>query len=63
MLYIAAVRTGFRDKVVLDIGFVRSNYNIADGLTKGMCQAALRKADSSGKLSFPPEQWIIPNYI
>eukprot|EP00171_Calliarthron_tuberculosum_P023641 IDg23641t1 len=36
MLDIAAAREGFRDKVISDIGFVRSSSNLADGLTKKM---------------------------
>lgn len=41
MLDIAAAREGFCDKTISDIGFVRSNHNIADGLTKSMSQASL----------------------
>lgn len=59
MLDIAAAREGFRDKVISDIGFVRSSHNIADGLTKSMSQAALQNAVSSGELNVVPEQWIV----
>lgn len=59
MLDIAAAREGSRDKVISDIGFVRSSQNIADGLTKSMTQAALRDAISTGNLDVRPEQWII----
>ena len=61
MLDIAAAREGFRDKVISDIGFVRSSQNLADGLTKPMAQASLRVVLSTGFLDVKPEQWIIRN--
>lgn len=61
MLDIAAAREGFRDKIISDIVFVRTNQNIADGLTKPKLQAALQRVLSSGILSSKPEQWIIRN--
>lgn len=48
MLDIAAARDGFRDKIISDIGFVRSLKNLADGLTKPMSQAELQEVVSSG---------------
>ena len=59
MLDIAAAREGFKEKVISDIGFVRSSRNLADGLTKAMSQAALRQVVKSGFLEVRPEQWII----
>ena len=61
MLDIAASREAFRDKVISDIGFVRSNKNLADGLTKEMNQSALRKFLDTGTLVVDPDQWIIRN--
>jgi len=61
MLDIAAAREGFRDRVISDIGFVRSSHNLADGLTKPMQQAALQSVLKSGKLTTRAEQWIIRN--
>ncbi len=61
MLDIGAAREGFGDKVISDIGFIRSSNNIADGLTKSMSQAALQAAVSTGMLAIHPEQWIIRN--
>lgn len=61
MLDIAAAREGFRDRVILDIGFVRSNDNLADGLTKPMQQAALQRVLKSGNLQTRAEQWVIRN--
>ena len=59
MLDIAAAREGFRDKLISDIGFVRSSMNLADGLTKSMNQARLREVITSGHLDISPELWII----
>ena len=59
MLDIAAAREGFRDHVISDIGFVRSNHNLADGLTKHMSQASLIQAMRSCHVDINPEQWII----
>jgi len=59
MLDIAATREGFRNKVISDIGFVRSSNNLADGLTKAMSQAALQQVISTGRINVTPEQWII----
>ena len=59
MLYIAASREAFRDRVISHIGFVRSKQNIADGLTKGLNQSALRKVLGSAMVDIDPEKWII----
>ena len=59
MLDIAAAREGFKNRVISDIGFVRSSYNIADGLTKSMQQRALQQVLRTGHLNVRPEQWII----
>ena len=59
MLDIAAAREGFRDRIISDIGFVRSSQNLADGLTKSMSQAKLREVLVSGNLQVVPEQWIV----
>lgn len=48
MLDIAAAREGFKNGVISDIGFVRSSYNIADGLTKSMQQKALQEVLRTG---------------
>ena len=59
MLDIAAAREGFRDKVISDIGFVRSSKNVADGLTKPMSQAVLHRVITTGTLAIATEQWIV----
>ena len=62
MLDIAAARGGFRDKVISEIGFVRTSDIVANGLTKGMSQAVLRDVISTGELNVRAEQWIVRNY-
>eukprot|EP00171_Calliarthron_tuberculosum_P020652 IDg20652t1 len=47
MLDIAAAREGFCNRIISDIGFVRSKANLADGLTKSMSQAALQRVVST----------------
>lgn len=61
MLHIPAAREGFRDNLTSDIGFVRSNSNIADGLTNPMNQAALRNVLNNEFIEVRPEQWIVPS--
>lgn len=58
MLDISATRQDFKRHEVSDIGFVRSEENISDGLTKSRDQGKLR-ACLSGTLQVVPEQWII----
>ena len=61
MLDIAAARQGFKNKVISDIGFVRSSKNVADGLTKPMSQAMLHEILHTGTIQVSPEQWIVRN--
>ena len=56
---IAATREAFKSGVISDIGFNKSNKNIADGLTKSMSQAMLRKVMETGVLDIQADQWII----
>ena len=59
MLDIAAAREGFLKHEISDIGFVRTKFNLADGLTKRMQQSALRKVLSEGRIHPKVDQWII----
>lgn len=61
MLDIAVAREQFRVADVSDIGLVRSEDNLADGLTKSMQQAALRDCVASGTIRTNPVQTIIRN--
>lgn len=42
MLDVAVTRESFRDEVIYDIRFVRSDLNVARGLTKPMKQKAFQ---------------------
>lgn len=59
MLYIAAAHEGFKERVISDIGFVKSSQNIADGLTKSMQPAALRSVLETGPVEVRPQQRVI----
>eukprot|EP00171_Calliarthron_tuberculosum_P016715 IDg16715t1 len=59
MLFIAAARRNFLDKIIPDIGFVRSSANLSDGLKNFMSQAVIQSAVSSSMLVAKLEQWII----
>lgn len=59
MLPIAATRETFSQKVILDIGFVGSNKNIADILTKEMNQSKVKKVLNNGCIPVEPEQRVL----
>lgn len=59
MLDVACAREGFRNMEINDIGFIRSNYNLADGLTKSMKQAGLLSVMNTSRLDYEVDQWII----
>ena len=59
MLDVAAARKGFETKDISNIGLVPSAYNIADGLTKPMQQAAIRNLLETHSHVPSPTQWII----
>ena len=59
MLDVYAAREGYTSQCISNIGFVRSEYNIADGLTKPKVQAALFNVVNSGKHRPEVEQWIM----
>ena len=59
MLDIAAAREGFRDEIISDVGFVRTNHNLADSLTKPMKQTMLQSVLAAGQVKIYVEQWII----
>ena len=63
MLDIAAAREAFRVEDITDICLVRSDDNIADGLTKTMSQAALRDVMLNGRCDVKPVQSIIRDRI
>ena len=59
MLDVAASREGFKNKDISNIGLVRSEHNIADGLTKQMAQGTIRNLLETSTHQPQPVQWII----
>ena len=59
MIDIAAAREGFKNKLISDFGFVRTNHMLADGLTKSMSQVALQEVLCTAKYRAKVEQWIV----
>ena len=59
MLDIHATKQAYQSREISNIGFVRSENNLADGLTKEKKQRALFDAMVTGKHEIVCEQWII----
>ena len=59
MLDISCPRQVFQRNEISDVRYVRSNQNLADGLTKKMKQEAIREVFQTGEWKVEPEQWII----
>lgn len=59
MIYVAAAREAYQRNEIFNVGLVKSEHNVADGLTKlGPC-AALDTVLRTGKDTNPVQQWII----
>ena len=63
MLDIHATREAYRHQEISNIGFVRSQYNLADGLTKPKMQGSLLGVLRKGQHQVQCEQWIIQNML
>ena len=59
MLDLYAAREGYKSRDISNIGFIRSQYNTADSLTKPMKKETLRELMPTAKLNTNVEQWII----
>lgn len=59
MLYVASTSENFRVSEISDIGFVRSEFNIVEGLKKMMSQSLLRDVSISGNILVLHVQLII----
>ena len=56
---VSAVRNAYEDFEISDVGFVRSEFNPADGFTKvGKC-SAFDEVIRTGKYKLPIDQWVI----
>ena len=58
MIDIAGVKQAYKAKEIHTLGFIRTNYNVADALTKVKACDAMRKTLRTGKLEHPIEQWV-----
>ncbi|CDF33317.1 unnamed protein product [Chondrus crispus] len=59
MIDIAAAREAYNENEISNVGLVRSEHNVADGLTKPKYCKALESLLRTGKDENPVEQWII----
>ena len=59
MLDISCARQAFQRNEISDTGYVRSDQNLADGLTKKVKQEAIREVFQTEEWKVEPEQWII----
>jgi hypothetical protein len=59
MVDIAAAREAYHERIISNIGLIRSEFNIADGLTKAGPNEALRKFLVTHCLDHPIEQYVI----
>ena len=59
MLDIHAARQAYKLHEISNIGFVKTNGNLADGLTKSNMQSALYSIMCTAKHEVEAEQWII----
>ena len=55
MLDVYAARQAYKEHDISNVGFVRSNQNIADGLTKCINHEAILNVITTGKLSIKVE--------
>ena len=63
MVDIAAAREAYHEWIISNIGLIRSEFNIADGLTKAGPNEALRKFLITHCLDHPIEQYVTNGQI
>jgi hypothetical protein len=61
MVDVTAVCEAYSDRTMINIGFIHSGYNPADGLTKAAPNEALMNLLKSGKIDHPIEQFVVEN--
>ena len=61
MLDISSTKQAYKAELVSNIGFARSSYNLADGLTKPRIQKALHDLITTGRHPVTAEEWIVRN--
>ena len=58
---ISGTKQAYKAEQISSIGFVRSSYNLANGLTKPHIQQALYDLITTGRHTIAVEQWIVRN--
>ena len=59
MIDLQTVKDSYDKKEIESVSFVRSEYNVADALTKVKKASTLIEVMRTGKIDHPIEQWII----
>ena len=59
LIDLATVREAYRRKQIDNVAWVRSEYNIADSMTKEKRSECLHYVLEKGILNHPVEQWIV----
>lgn len=58
MIDVVCAREGLKRNEISEIGCIKLEHNLADGLTKQMNQAKIQNLLTTRKLSIKVEQWI-----
>jgi hypothetical protein len=59
MIDLAATREAYAHRIITNIGLIKSEYNVADGMTKLHSNNALAQQLRTARISHPVEQYII----
>ena len=59
LIDLATVRDSYRRKEITDVAWIRSEYNLADSMTKSSRENILTEVLHTGVLNHPIEQWIV----
>lgn len=59
MVDIAAVREAYNDRIIANIGLIRSEYNAADAMTKITLNVPLTNILRTHRVSHPIEQYVV----
>lgn len=59
MVYIQAARKAYQERKIDNVWWLKSNSNLADGLTKLKIVELLKEAMRTGKFQVVADQWII----
>ena len=59
MIDLFTVRQAYKNKEISNVAWVRSEYNLADAMTKTSKNDSLDRVLETGVLDHPVEQWIV----